>query len=221
MHLIIVGAGRTGKHVIQSAIQDKHDVYVIEKDEKTASELAANFDCKVILDDASSLEALKEAGAEKADALVTTTDDDAVNILVMMLGKELGIKRLISSVNNEDHIPLFERMGVDTVESPYRLNGQYLYHAIKSPSVKDFMDLGDGVEIVEFTVEKGSRADGKLIKELNKQRLLPGYSRLVVIRRKNNIIIPEGETRVEAGDLVAVVSKEGITEDLLELFREN
>lgn len=219
MHLIIVGAGRTGKHVIQEAINDEHDVVVIEKDEKVASWVASHYDCLVIHADASAKNALKEAKAEKADALITTTNDDAVNMLVILLGKELGVKRLISSVTDEDHIRLFEQMGIDTVESPFRLNGQYLYRAIKRPSVKDFLDLGGGFEILELAVAPGSLIDGKLIKELNKRRLLPKDSRIMVVKRNSDIIIPDGETLILAGDLVAVLSREGITNDLVNLFR--
>jgi trk system potassium uptake protein TrkA len=29
MHIIIVGSGRTGKHVIDAAVKDDHDVYVV------------------------------------------------------------------------------------------------------------------------------------------------------------------------------------------------
>lgn len=219
MHLIIVGAGRTGRHVIQSAINDNHDVFVIEKDEKTANQIASGYDCMVINADASSMDALKEAKAEKADALIATTNDDAVNMLVILLGKELGVKRLISSVTNEDHIRLFEQMGIDTVESPFRLNGQFLYRAVQRPSVKDFLDLGGGIEIIEFTVNKNSPIEGKLIKELKKLDLLPKDARFIVIKRYNDLIIPDGETMVLAGDLVAVLSRHGITEGLVNLFK--
>ncbi|MCB0519345.1 MAG: TrkA family potassium uptake protein [Lewinellaceae bacterium] len=219
MHLIIVGAGRTGKHVIQEATKDGHDVVVIEKEEKVAGWAATHYDCMVIQADASSMDALKEAKAEKADALIATTNDDAVNMLVIMLGKELGIKRLISSVTDEGHIRLFEQMGVDTVESPFRLNGQYLYRAVQRPSVKDFLDLGGGAEIIELTVKKNSPIAGKLIKQLHKENLLPKDARIVAVKRKTDIIIPEGDTALLEGDLVAVLSKQGATEELVHVFK--
>jgi trk system potassium uptake protein TrkA len=103
MHIIIIGAGKTGKHVIESAVMDDQDVYVIEKNKEVADWIASHYDCVVINADATYVEALKEAKAEKADAIVVTTNDDAINALVILLAKQLGIKRLVSSVNNEDH----------------------------------------------------------------------------------------------------------------------
>jgi trk system potassium uptake protein TrkA len=143
MHIIIIGSGKTGKHIIDAAVKDQNEVFVIEKNKELADWVATNYDCVVIHGDATKVEILKEANAEKADAIIVSTNDDAVNMLVILLAKQLGIKRLVSSVNNEDHIPVFEQLGIDTVESPYRLNGKYLYRAVQGGNVKDFLDLGD------------------------------------------------------------------------------
>lgn len=218
MHIIIIGSGRTGKHVIEAAVRDNHDVFVIEKSKLAANWVATHFDCIVINADATSIEALKEAKAEKADAIIVTTNDDAVNSLVILLAKQLGVKRLVSSVNNEDHLPVFEHLGIDTVESPYRLNGRYLYRAVQGPNVKEFLDLGDGFEVLEMVVEKESLIANKLIKELNKEKILPSDTRIVLIKRNNQIIIPEGETRVFIKDVVVVLSRKNRIAEVSNLF---
>lgn len=218
MHIIIIGAGRTGKHVIESAISDHHDVFVIEKSKEVADWVASHYDCIVINADSTSIEALKEAKAERADAIVVTTDDDAVNTLTILLAKQLGVKRLISSINNEEHLSVFEQLGIDTVESPYRLNGKYLYSAVRGPNIKEFLDLGDGFEIIELEVERTSKVDGRLIKEINKDHQLPRGARIILIKRNNEIIVPEGETRIKAGDTVAVLSRSEKVVQVAELF---
>ncbi|HLO53773.1 MAG TPA: TrkA family potassium uptake protein [Saprospiraceae bacterium] len=218
MHIIIIGAGKTGKHVIESAVMDDQDVYVIEKNKEVADWIASHYDCVVINADATYVEVLKEAKAEKADAIVVTTNDDATNALVILLAKQLGIKRLVSSVNNEDHLHVFEQMGIDTVESPYRLNGRYLYRAVLGPNVKEFLDLGDGFEVLEMIVHQNSVIANKLIKELNKDRTLPKDSRIILLKRNNQIIIPEGETRIFVKDIVVVLSKKERVSDLSVLF---
>lgn len=218
MHIIIIGSGRTGKHVIEAAVKDDHDVFVIEKDKSVADWVATHFDCVVINSDATNIEALQEANAEKADVIIVTTNDDAVNSLVILLAKQLGVKRLISSVNNEDHLPVFEQLGTDTVESPYRLNGRYLYRAVQGPKVKDFLDLGDGFEVLEMIVEENSRVANKLIKELNKEKVLPKDTRIVLIKRNNQIIIPDGEARVFIKDAVVVLSKRNKAPEISHIF---
>lgn len=220
MHIIIIGSGKTGKHVIEAAVKDNHDVFVIEKNKEIANWVAIHFDCIVINADATNIEALKEAKAEKADAIIVTTNDDAVNSLVILLAKQLGIKRLVSSVNNEDHLPVFEHLGIDTVESPYRLNGRYLYRAVQGPNVKEFLDLGDGFEVLEMVVEKNSPVADKLIKELNKAKILPSDTRIILIKRNNQIIIPDGETRVIVKDVVVVLSRKIKIAEVSNIFRK-
>lgn len=207
MHLIIVGSGRTGKHVIQAAIDDNKDVYVIEKDKELANWVATKFDCVVINGDATSFEILKEAKAESADAIIVTTNDDSVNALVILLAKQMGIKRLVSSVNNDDLLPVFGHLNIDTVENPYRLNGKYLYRAVQGPNVKEFLDLGDGFELLELVVEQNSGVANKFIKDLNREKILPKDSSFILVKRNNQIIIPEGETRIFVNDIVVVLSK--------------
>lgn len=218
MYLIVIGAGRTGKHVIESAIKDGHEVVVLEKDEVKAQWASANLDCLVINADACSVEKLKESGTEKAEAMIATTNDDAVNLLVMMLGKELGVKRLISSVTDDEHLKLFDELGIATIGNPFRLNGQFLYRTLQRPGVKDFMDLGNGAEIVEISVNEGAPIIGKDLREINDSNLLPKESLVVAIKRKNDLIVPDGTSKIYAGDLVTLFTRVGVTKDLLSKF---
>ncbi|MDN3724452.1 TrkA family potassium uptake protein [Aequorivita sp. SDUM287046] len=218
MHLIIVGSGRTGKHVIQAAIDDNQEVYVIEKNRDLANWTAAKFDCVVINGDATSFEILREAKAENADAIIVTTNDDSVNALVILLAKEMGIKRLVSSVNNDDLLPVFGHLNIDTVENPYRLNGKYLYRAVQGPNVKEFLELGDGYELLELVVEQLSSVANKLVKDLNREKILPKDSSFILVKRNNQIIIPEGETRIFVNDIVVVLSKKNNVGAVSEIF---
>lgn len=218
MHIIIIGAGKTGKHVIEASVNNKHEVYVIEKRKKVAEWAAQNFDCVVINSDATSMEALHEANAEKADAIIVTTSDDAVNSLIILLAKRLGVERLISSVNSQDHIALFEDLGIQTVESPYRLNGKHLYRAVEGPNVKQFLDLGDNFEVLEMAVEEGSKIFDKTVEDLKEEDLLPNDTLIILIKRDEEVILPDGEACFKANDVVVMVSKEDKIPDVSALF---
>lgn len=218
MYLIVIGAGRTGRHVIELADKDGQEVVVLEKDEAKAQWASANLDCLVINADASSVEKLKEAGGEQADGMIATTNDDAVNLLVMMLGKEMGIKRLISSVTDDEHLKLFNELGIDTIGNPFRLNGQFLYRTLQRPGVKDFMDLGNGAEIIEVKVKEGAPLIDKNLQEINETKLLPNQSLVVAIKRDKKLIIPDGTTKILQNDMVTLFTREGVTENLLKKF---
>jgi len=218
-YIIVVGAGRVGKRIIELATRDGHEVVVIDKDTETAERTGANFDCLVINDDASRLDVLEEAGIEKADALVATTSNDPTNLLIMMLGRKYDVPRLLSSVREPDHISLFEELDINFVESPHRLNGEYLYRKVQRPGIKEFMRLDGGAEIVEIKISDESVLAGLSILDARDTDKIPDELNIVAIYRDKELIIPRGNTTFEAGDVVTVLSKEELDEEMLETFK--
>lgn len=218
MYLIVIGAGKTGRHLINLATEDKHEVVVIEKEEEKARFISSNTDCLVIHDNASSMEALQEAGAEKADALIATTDDDAVNLLTMMLGKELGIRHLVSTVQEEDHVRLFTVLGIDIVTSPNQLSGDFLYQSVKKPGVQDFMELDSGAEIVLLNVHPQAEVTKAGLQPLIDKGTLPESLQLITIERNQELIDTETDTQIQADDKVVLFSKTQLKEEHISIF---
>lgn len=218
MYVIIVGAGRTGSTVIDLATNDEHEVVVIEQDTEVAEEVSSTYDCMVINADAASKEILLEAGIEEADALISTTESDSVNLKITMFGKQYGVETLVSSVNDPDDIELFEDLGVNIVESPHRLNGQYLYRAVQHPAIQDFMAVAGEAEIFEATVEAGAPIDGLSLIDADKEDLLPDETIIVAIVRNDDLLIPDGATEIKAGDIVTIFARNGATERVTAVF---
>lgn len=218
MYVIIVGAGRTGSTVIDLATKDEHEVVVIEQDTAVAEEVSSTYDCMVINADAASKEILLEAGIEEADALISTTESDSVNLKITMFGKQYGVETLVSSVNDPDDIELFEDLGVNIVESPHRLNGQYLYRAVQHPAIQDFMAVAGDAEIFEATVETDAPIDGLSLIDADKEDLLPDETIIVAIVRNEELLIPDGATEIKAGDIVTIFARNGATERVTDVF---
>lgn len=111
MYLIVVGAGGIGSAIIDLAVRDRHNVAVIERDPKRAEAIIRRYDVLVFNADAASADVLREAGAERADALIATTHDDATNLMVIAAAGDLGVPTIVSVVNNPEHTDLFRRLG--------------------------------------------------------------------------------------------------------------
>lgn len=218
MYIIIVGAGDIGSQVIELAVNAGYEVVVVESDEEVANQTASDFDCLVINADATNQEALVDAGAEQADAIIATTDDDAANIMVMLLADDLEIPSKVSVVQNPDHMELFRRIGVNVLENPQHLIGEYLFRAVQRPSVKDFMTLAGNAEIFEITVTEDSPVAGKSLREADEQGIIPNEVRVVAVEREHEVAPAHGDTILEAGDLVTVFSMEGVTAAVSEAF---
>lgn len=219
MFLIVVGVGRTGTRVVELATQAGHEVVVIERDREVAEAASQAFDCLVVHDDGASREALIEADIEDADALIATTDDDATNLLAMMHGRDFGLENLVSSANMEANVRLYRQLGVSVVESPHRLNGEYLYRAVQRPAIRDFMEVGEGAEIFEIVVDDGSPIGGKSLTEADQAGLLDEDMIVVAIQRDGSVLVPKGQTRLETGDLVTVFALAGATAETTAPFQ--
>ncbi len=220
MYIVIVGAGDIGTPLIEIATAGGNEVVVIERNEAKAEQASREFDCLVINDDATSKEVLADAGAERADALVSTTDQDATNIMVCLLAQELEVPEVVSVVHNPEHMGLFRQIGVNTMQNPQRLIAEYLYRAVKRPSIVDFMRIGEQAEVFEITVEEEAPIDGKTLQEANEADLLGPEVLIVAIEREGSDepITPRGGTRIEAGDLLTVYSATGATPDVTDIF---
>lgn len=220
MYIVIVGAGDIGSALLGIATAGNNEVVVIERDSERAERASKQFDCLVINDDAASKEVLQDAGAERADALISTTDQDATNIMVCLLAQELDVPNIVSVVHNPEDMALFERIGVNTMENPQNLIAEYLYRAVSRPSVVDFMHIGEQAEVFEISVTAGAPITGRTLKEANEKGILGDDVLIVAIERDSEAtpITPRGDTVIEAGDLVTTYSADGVTPNVTDIF---
>ncbi|ELZ68584.1 TrkA domain-containing protein [Haloferax prahovense DSM 18310] len=218
MYIIIVGAGDIGSQVLDLLTRTQNELVVIETDSDVAEQVSRDYDALVLNADATMKETLIDAGAEQADAVITTTDQDATNIMVMLLAEELDIESKVSVVQNPEHMEIFRRIGVNVLENPQRLIGEYLVRAVQRPSVKDFMSLAGGAEVFEITVTETSPIAEKTLQEADSAGLLGNDVLVVAIERGEEVLTPRGETVIHAGDLLTVFSKEGVTGEVMHTF---
>lgn len=127
MYLIIVGAGAVTKQLIAIAQEQGHRVSVIEKQEDYARDIMREFDVQVFHADISQGKILEEAGVKHADTIIATTNDDSVNLMAMMLGKQYEIENLITMLHDKEHRAMFEKLGVQVLSNPEKLIAEKLF----------------------------------------------------------------------------------------------
>ncbi|NLV12393.1 potassium channel family protein [Haloarcula argentinensis] len=220
MYIVIVGAGDIGSPLLEIATAGGNEVVVIERNAERAERASRQYDCLVINDDATVKDTLEDAGADRADALISTTDQDATNIMVCLLAQELEVPDIVSVVHNPEHMNVFRQIGVNTMQNPQRLIAEYLYRAVKRPSIVDFMRIGDQAEVFEITVTPDAPVAGKTLQEANTEGLIGGQTLIVAIERNGDgdPITPRGDTRIEANDLLTVYSGDGATPEVTDIF---
>jgi trk system potassium uptake protein TrkA len=215
MYIVIVGAGRIGKRLTEISLKDgNHNVIVIDKDQAMCEEIARKYDAIAINADATQEETLDESEVKKADVLVATTNDDAVNLLVVSLAKNKGVKHLVSVVNQEESKPLYMEKGVKMVKSPDIVMAETLYKSIKHPTIEEYMNVGAYAEIFRLPISEISSLSGKTIRKIG----LPKKSLIVAIERDHRFIIPTEDVELFSGDKITVLSHKDQVDRVAKLF---
>ena len=217
MYIVIIGAGGIGERLTEMALKDgNHNVIIIDKDQTSCEEVARKYDAVAINADATQEETLDESEVKKADVLVTTTNDDAVNLMVCSLAKNKGVKNLVSVVNQEESKPMYMEKGVKMVKSPNIVMAEHLYKSIKHPNVEEYMNVGKHAEIFRLPIAPNSKLTDKTIKKIG----LPKKSLIIAVERDHKFIIPTEEVELFSGDKVTVLAHKDQVDKVAELFSE-
>ncbi|MEN9937062.1 MAG: hypothetical protein RLZZ387_3641 [Chloroflexota bacterium] len=220
MNILIVGGGKVGRNLAQFMIdQGRHSITLVEKDERVAGDLFSTLlGVTVTEGDGCDPAVLREAGAESADAVAAVTGDDEDNLVVALLCKrEFRIRRVFARVNNPKNAWLFTaRMGVDVPVDDAQMLARSLEADINLGAVVQLLQLREGrVTLLEFTVAPGSGVVGRRVYAMG----LPADSVLAAVLRGEQVIIPSGDTIIEAGDQIIALTRVGQEEALAEVFR--
>jgi trk system potassium uptake protein TrkA len=210
MYIIIVGGGKVGYYLAKTLAPEKHRIMLIEEDcqlcEKIACELI-DLGVGLIHGDGTDIKYLKDAEIEKADLLIAVTGHDQNNLVACQLAKNyFGVARTIARVNNPKNINVFKHLGVDSTVSSTAHIADIIEQEVDWAGINRMLSekVGD-VRIREFTVAEMSPSVGKKVEALN----IPKGTILISMVRNKEAIIPNGQTKILAGDIVIALTNEG------------
>ena len=127
MYCIVLGAEPEGQKFVEMAVNNDHEVTLIEQDEDKARKILQQNSIRVLVGSISQAEILQEAEIARADAVIATTYDDAQNLMAMMLAKENGVAIKVTFVNQAAHGKIFEGLAAKVLHDPARIIAQKLY----------------------------------------------------------------------------------------------
>lgn len=215
MKVIIIGAGKLGQKLAESMINEDIDVTVIDYNPEVIERINDHLDCLTIVGNGIDISILKSLDIEKCDLLVACTDGDETNTVVCTMAKKLGCKNTIARIRNPEYKEQLDfikkEMGIDQIINPDLATASVIEtYLLKSYSFYSG-DFADGrIQMVDLNIGATDEFVGKKLKDLeNFQSLL-----IAAISRYGEIIIPYGDTELEAFDTIYVIGK---TKDISKL----
>ena len=92
---------------------------MIEKNRKCAERAADELERTIVLNgDGLDVSLLREANVQKADAVLTVTDEDKTNMLAAVRAKSEGCPFSIALINDPTLAPLMAPLGIDAYVDP-------------------------------------------------------------------------------------------------------
>jgi voltage-gated potassium channel len=214
-HFIICGFGRVGRQVARD-MRAAGARYVVVDDNPENREIAVGVGARIIHARPSSDEALRDAGIERARAVVACVDSDAENIFITLTARELnpGIT-VIARAAVEDSESKLLRAGANRVISPYKTSGTEMARLALNPQVSGVVDVSPDYRMEEISVSEGAEGVGKTLGDVRGGALIMG------VRRADGSFqpLPPAELRLCEGDVIIAMGT-GRTMDRLERLFE-
>jgi len=204
--IVILGGGHIGLAVAEAleARTERVRATVIEKDRARAELAADALEKTIVLNgDGLSMELLAEAGINRSDAILCVTDDDKTNILAAVRAKSEGCPLAICLVNDPSLVPLMKPMGIDAYINPRATTVSSILRHIRHGRVRGVYSIGDAeAEVIEAQVMSTSPIAGTKINDVD----FPEGVLLGAIMQDGRVIRPQGNTRINEGDVIVLFS---------------
>lgn len=199
----IIGGGDVGMRLAERLdLRPRLSVRIIERDAARGALLAARLRNVLVLHgDGTDLELLEAEDIGRSDVLVSVIDNDERNLLASLLGRQLGVRRIITRVSKAANLRLFERVGVDVAISARGAAVASVLHQIEggTSSLLAVLEQGEG-RILEITVP--ADYPRRALRDLEP----PRESIIGAILRNGGAIVPRGSDVIEPGDRLLVFS---------------
>lgn len=207
MRIILIGGGETIETVyfLARLFSRRGDqVTVVNPYPAEAQMLSRQVKATVILGDGSDPAVLEEAGARRADVLLSLTPQDPDNLVTCQIAQKLyGVPRTLALVNDPDNEEVFRQLGIAEVFSATRVIGSLIEGQTLFDEIIHLFPAAEGrLYVTEVVLDGKAPVIAKTLQDLD----LPEESLVVAIIRDQKVIVPGGEHRLQAADRLIVIA---------------
>jgi trk system potassium uptake protein TrkA len=212
LDIIIAGGGRVGFQTAEILADRGHDVTIIERDERTVSDIADEWVVTVIEGDATNPDIIEQAGIQRADAIAALTGETGLNLAVCLAATELvpGIRTVarIDRAVGEAYTRF-----VDAVLFPERAGARVAANEVVGSDVQTLADVTGDLDIMLVRVAEGAPAAGK---QLTDVRFPTGT---LVVSDDDGHRIARPETTLTPGRRYVVAVEPDVVAEVMNLMR--
>jgi trk system potassium uptake protein TrkA len=200
--VMILGGGNIGVELAQIFEKKGIKTKIIEPNEQRCSDIAEKLDKTIVLRGSGTDQGLlEEENIKDIDILIAVSEDEQTNIMVSLLAKRLGAKKVISLINHLTYTSLVTNIGVDVVISPHLAAVSRILQFIRKGKVLSVASFyKENAEAIEIIAMETSDIVNKPLRNIK----FPRGAIIGAVVRGKEIIIPTGDTIILPDDRVII-----------------
>lgn len=201
--IVVMGGGPMAEWLCRALRDRAFRIRLFEPDRDRAEKLAAELDWVTVFNaDATNQATFKEEYLSRADVFVAITDDDESNILGGAWAKSQGVKQAIAVVQRPIYLHLLEHVGIDLAFSPRTAAIRELNLILNEGPVLALSSIArGGLDVYSVRLPPRSPIVGATLSE----RPFPEQFVVAAIQHESSAFVPDGASRINAGDTLLVV----------------
>jgi trk system potassium uptake protein TrkA len=208
MRVIIMGCGRVGSELAIQLVEGGHDVVVIDKNPAAFVRYPPGG-AKTVVGLGFDRDVLEQAGIKDAEAFVAVSSGDNSNIVSARVALEhYHVPKVIARIYDPRRAEIYERLNIPTVATT-----RWGVRQIQLMLLHDRREIRESIgggELLRIRVPVPPHLVGQAATSLN----VPGKIMVIGVSRGGGGFLPTEESRLQAGDYLAVMMVKDGTDTL-------
>ena len=222
MKIVIAGAGEMGSHLAKMLSGNGHKGVhvVIDSDPKLLADVASLADVLTVEGDSTTFAVLRKASVRKCDLFIAVNHVENDNVVAAVLAKQLGAKKSIARIDNNEYLEPITRRFLSTwvsttcsIRKRWRLRRN---QSVSTAVTTEYVDFSSGrLSLVVFRLDPTSSLIGRELSGLKDDAAQLSYRTVAIARGGQTIIARQDEVFME-GDMVYVIARQDAVKEVME-----
>lgn len=212
----VIGLGKFGMALATRLAEEGNQVMVMDTDPDKVSAIA-DIVTNAVIGDPTNKRVLKSAGISDYDcAVVCFTGNINDNVLITILLKELGVKKVVARASSEGHRKVLVHIGADAIVYPERDMGEKVAFMLTRDNVTEYIEFS-GYKLIEMKVPE--EWIGQSLMDLDVRRKY-GINIIAVTRAGDDIadVSPAPTRQFSSGEKMSVIGSDRDIDRLMKQF---
>jgi trk system potassium uptake protein len=221
MYILIGGAGMMGLDLAKTLLEMGHTIAVVDTEPLACQYAREKIGVMAFEGSAVNTIVLLEAGIRKANAVIATLTEDAINLALVTLCKHYGVPQIVVRMRDRDFAEPYQLAGATHIISTTELAINRVINAIEYPQVDAMMHFEQGqIEVLKLSIPETCYIVGRSVAEIARDSRFPADTLIIGYQAHPHeaLNIPNGNTILESGSTILTVTKPELVRQLIDFI---